>query len=350
MTFKVVIQNLSGSQKWRVPFSSFSVTDELNIGASGNVKFADSVLREIGDYYGQDSDFILQGAYREVYIYDEAGFCVFGGYVGEPTSSIDANGGLTRTIAINSWLELLEARFTNLPEEGFRKVFTNTQAKDIIVALVNYTQGRPYGNLGFTFGTMQTDVARQRTFKHDTLKEAFVKMSGKNVINGIDVEITPEKVINTFYPAKGSLRANMPLIIGKNIRNYSTTTRFINKMANEILVFGEGQDEQMFIELVTSSDEVKENYFLLQRSISEKDTAESANLIAKGEAALNRLQSPKKMPVITVDYENPLFSQYDLGDSLPVIIPRENINDNYRLKKRTLNHLGKVTLSFDEGS
>lgn len=348
MKFTIVIQNLGGTEKWQVPFDTFSITEVLNLGASGNVSFSDDHLRVISNFYGQDADFILQAGYRELYIYDEAENLIFGGYIGEPTSSCDSNGKLTRTVAVNSWLELLEARFTNDPRIETSKIFTQEYAKDILIALMTYTQGLPYGDLGFTIGSTPNDVKRDRKYTYDTIKEALKDMSGNEVINGIDVEITPAKVINTFYPKKGSIKTKLPLIHQVNIQSYSTRTLFINSMANEIYVFGEGQREDMAIEVVSSTNEVKENFFLLQRGLSEKDTKTSANLIAKGQKALALRQSPRKIPTVVVRYEAPLFTEYSLGDYMPVIIAKENINENYRLKQRTFNQEGQVTLSFSE--
>jgi len=348
MTFKIIIQNLDGSLKWEVPYDSFSFTEVLNGGASGTVSFNRQTINAIGEFYGVDPDYILQAGYREAYIYDEDDNLLFGGFIGEPSSSRDVNGVYTRTIAINSWIDLLEARFTNHPDVATSKEYVNKYAWEIIEDLINYTQALSYGDFGFTLGTQPNDVQRNRTFYYNTIKEAIEKLSGDDVVNGIDIDITPAKVINCYYPTKGSAKPNLALIDGVNIRSFTTRTLFLNQMANEIFVFGEGQRESMAIEAVTSTNAVKENYFLLQRGISEKDTGTSANLIAKGERALELMQSPRKIPTVVVDYDSPLFTEYELGDELPVKIPLENIDASYRLKQRTLNHNATVTLTFEE--
>lgn len=348
MIFKIIVQNMDGSLKWEVPYDSFSFTEVLNDGASGTVTFTEQTIKAIADFYDIDTDFIFQAGYREIYIYDEDNNIIFGGFIGEPTSSKTANGEKTRTLAINSWIDLLEARFTNHPDVAMKVEFVNKYAWEVIEELVNYTQALDYGDFGFTLGTQPNDVQRNRTLYFSTIKEAFQKLVGTSVINGIDIDITPQKVINTYYPKKGSSKPNHVLVDGVNIRSYSTRTIFMNQMANEIFVFGEGQRDDMAIEVVTSSSTFKENYFLLQRGISEKDTGTSANLIAKGEKAIEQLQSPRKIPTVVCDYDSPLYTEYGTGDDLPVIISDENINASYRLKQRTLNNQGEVTLTFDE--
>lgn len=348
MIFKIIVQNADGSLKWEVPYDTFSFTEVLNDGASGTISFNEQTIKAIAEYYAIDTDFIFQAGYREVYIYDEDGNLIFGGFIGEPTSSKTANGEKTRTLAINSWIDLLEARFTNHPSVAMKLEFSNKYAWEVIEALINYTQGLSYGDFGFTLGTQPNDVQRDRTFYFSTIKEAIQKLVGTEVINGIDIDITPAKVINCYYPKKGSSKPNHALVDGVNIRSYSTRTIFMNQMANEVFVFGEGQRDNMAIEVVTSSNTFKENYFLLQRGISEKDTATSVNLIAKGQKALEQLQSPRKIPTVVCDYDSPLYTEYELGDDLPVLIPDENINASYRLKQRTLNNEGEITLTFDE--
>lgn len=345
--FKLIIQNLDGSLKWEIPYDSFSITERLNEGTSGTFSFSEQTVKAISDYYHVNVDFILQAGYREVYLYDQYGSLIWGGYIGEPTSSRDENGVKTRTIAVNGWLDLLEARFTNDPTVATSVSFSAQHASAIIQALINYTQGLDYGDFGFTFGSMPTDETRDRTYYYDTIKEAIQKLSGDEVINGIDFEITPAKVINTYFP-KGSAKPNLALVDGVNIRSYSTRTIFMNQMANEVFVFGEGQRDSMAIEVVTSSTTYKEPFFLLQRGLSEKDTATSTNLIKKGQRYLELMQAPRKIPTVVVDYDTPLYTDYSLGDSLPVVIPDESIDDMYRLKQRTLNDKGRVTLTFEE--
>lgn len=347
MTFRIIIQNLDGSLKWEVPFDTFSFTEVLNNGASGTITFTLQSLKAIGDFYGIDADYILSAGYREVYLYDENDSLLFGGYIGEISSSMTAEGEYSRTIAVNSWIDLLEARFTNHPSVAMKREYTNKYAWEIIEDLVNYTQGLDFGNFGFTFGAQPNDVQRDRTYYFDSIKEAIQKLSGDEVINGVDFEITPAKVINTYFP-KGQSKPNLALIDGVNIRNYTTRTQFMNQMANEIFVFGEGQRDDMAIEVVTSADSFKEDFFLLQRGLSEKDTGTSANLIAKGQRALQLMQGPRKIPTLTIDYNSPLFTDYEVGDELPVVIPNENIDNEYRLKQRTLSHDGVVTLTFEE--
>lgn len=346
MQYKIVVQSLDGTKKWEVPISGWSFTEELNKDRSASFEIDEQVVQAISDVYGQTVPFIFFSEYREVYIYDDNDTLIYGGYIAEAKTYNDANGYKKRTITSKGFFSLLEKRLTNIPPTKSR-IYTSDYATDIAWDLINYTQGLSYGNLGITRGAHPADANNDRTYKYVTIKQAIEKLDNNNTKDGIDHEITHQKVFNTYFPTKGSQRPEIVLEEGFNIRTYDLTHHFVDALVNEVVVFGEGDGDNMVTSLRTSDTSYKDDFFLLQGGLSEKDTKIQANLDAKGDKYLEKNQAPSFSLVITTDYDEPDYTQYSLGDSLKVVIPSEDVNAFYRVRRRTLNNNGDVTLSFD---
>jgi hypothetical protein len=345
MNFRLVVQNADGSQKWELPYDSWSFTEELNKDRSGTIKFTDSNVEQIGNVYSVSPEFIFSAGYREIYIFDEANNRIYGGYLAEPSVSKDANGKKTRTIATKGFFHLLEKRLTNIPPVP-SVFYASDYATDIAWDLINTTQALDFGGLGITRGSHPNDVLNQRTFRYHTIKQAIEKLDNNNTKDGIDHEITPLKVFNTFFPTKGSLRSTLLLEDGFNIDNYSVRKNFIDAMANQVVALGEGEGDAMITSLADAEDIYKENFFLLQETVSEKDTGVQDNLDRKAEKWIETYKPPRINLQLACSYESPLWTEYEVGDELPVKILDESIDDNFRLRQRTLNYNGEVTLTF----
>lgn len=345
MQYKIIVQSLDGTKKWEVPITNWSFTEELNKDRSATLEIDEQVVKAIAEVYDQTVPFIFFSEYRELYIYDENDTLIYGGYIAEATTYNDANGYKKRTITSKGFLSLLAKRFTNIPPD-LSRLYTSDHASDIAWDLIDYTQSLDYGNLGITRGADPDDVNNQRTYRYRPIKEAIEKLGNNETKDGIDFEITPQKVFNAFYPTKGQERPEIVLEEGFNIRTYSLTHHFIDAMVNEVVVFGDGDGDNMITSLRTSPASYKQSFFLLQGGLSEKDTKIQANLDAKGDRYLELNQAPSFDLVLTTDYDEPDYTQYSLGDSLKVVIPSEDINAFYRVRRRTVNQDGGVTITF----
>lgn len=345
MFFRVVVQNSSGSEKWELPIDSWSFTEELNRDRSATFNVSGEVIRHISEAFGQSSEYVFSASYREIYIFDENDNRIYGGYVAEPNTSKNADGDKTRTITSKGFFSLLAKRYTNIPPD-FQRGYTGDYATDIAWDLINYTQNLDYGDLGITRGAHPNDELNDRTYKFRPIKEAIEKLSNNETKGGIDFEITAQKVFNTFYPTKGSQRTEFKLVDGFNIDSYQLRKYFIEDMCNQVIVFGDGQDELMVTSVQNADNSYKENFFLLQDGLSEKDTKVQDNLDRKGEKYIELRRAPTVGIIIGTQYDNPNFPDYSVGDSLEIEIPEESVDGFYRLRQRTLNSDGDVTLSF----
>lgn len=345
MNFRIIIQNSTGTEKWELPSEQWSGVEELNKDRSCEFEISYAVINAVAQFYGVTPKYILSASYREVYIYDENNVLIYGGYVAEVNTSKNEKGEKAKKVTSKGFLNLLEKRLTNLVAE-VKRVYTAKKASYIIKDLVNYTQALAYGNLGFVIGSEANDVVNDRTFKFDTIKSAIEKLGNNETWDGVDFEVTNQKVVNTYYPIKGSTKTDFKLVDGFNIGSYDIKENLIDAMVNQVAVCGDGQgDEQVAVQ--RDADNVyKETFFLLQEALSEKDTGTVVNLEKKGDKYLDTYKYPKLNIQITCEYESPNFVNYGIGDSIMIEIPDEEVNDYYRLYKRQLKNDGTVTLTF----
>jgi len=333
--FIVKVINSGATQEWELPTSSWDFTEELNKDRSGTFNFDREVVNKIAEAYDQKPEFIFSGAYREIYLYDETTL-LYSGYVSEV--SFDDN---TVKVATKGFFNLLDKRVTNS-----ERIYTADDSADIAWDLIDYTQTLTNGDFGITRGAHPTTKDRDRTFRYDNIKQSIEKMSSNEVKDGYDFEVDYLKIFNIYYPEKGTERRSVILEEGFNILKYSVKKTFINAMANQVIVFGAGQDEDALVEVRDAETVYKENFFLLQTTLSEKDVSEVATLQDKGDKYLDVYKYPRKELTINATYTNPTFAEYLIGDRLPVKIPNYDIDQLYRLYKRTLKSDQSVTLYF----
>jgi len=342
MKFKVVIQNVDGSEKWEIPYKSFSFSDELNKDRQAQIAFDNKALEAVADTYSITPEYIISAEYREVYIYDEDENVIYSGFIDEPTVSGDKEGGSQTTITSRGFFSLFAKRYTN-------EQHTAEDMSDIAWNIIDTSQGETEGDFGITRGADPSPTTdRDRNYYYKNIKEAIEKLSNNNIDDGIDFDVNHSKQFNVYYPTKGATRANLKLEWGHNINTYSVRKTGILGMANQVAVFGETQGDEIPVEVRTAAAGYLEAYFLLQETLSEKDVSEAETLQEKGDAYLENYKTPRKEIGLTVDFDTPNFNEYDVGDTLPVKISdgAVNINDNYRLRKRTVNDDGTVYLTL----
>lgn len=345
MTFYCLVKDRDGTSEFDVPFQEFRFTDELNKGKTATFKFERTSLKNTADAYDVEIEDMFSGAYREIEVYDEDDNKIFAGYVAEVMMSAGHNdeGGLT--VTAKGFFNLLEKRYTDNLEE-----YDATDASDIAWGLINTTQNNgSYGDLGITRGaTGKPTKDRDRTYRFKEVALAIKKLSSDEVKDGFDFDIDVDKKFNVYYPEKGTQRPNIILEEGFNINTYNIYKTFIDGMVNQVYVLGEGQGDNILYVQRDADNAYKNAYFLLQDVLSEKDIITTDTLNDKGDIHLEKYREPRYTISLTTDYEEPVFTDYDLGDELKIKIPSYDIDEYYRVVKRICNHDGVVNLSLSE--
>jgi hypothetical protein len=342
MRFKVVLQTADGSEKWEIPFSSFNFSEEINNDRSARINFDRQVLREIAEKYDKNPLYVLSNKYREIYIYDENDNLIYGGYVADLQFSRGNSEEGNMSVASKGFFSLLRKRFTSSLDE-----YTSADLSDIAWSLIDYTQTLTYGDFGITRGTDPTTRNADRTFRYREIGEAIEGMSNRETKNGFDFEITNSKVFNVYYPAKDNVKRGVVFENGNNILNYDIRKPFIDAMANQVIVFGDGFGEDASIETRDAENSFKNAFFLLQDVLSEKDVRLTATLQAKGDRYLDKNKYPQLQVNITCDYDVIDYSEFSLGDWVRLKIEDWEINAMYRVIKRGVNDRGDVYLTLD---
>lgn len=339
--FKVIVRNADGSQEWELPFSSFSVSEELNNDRSGNFRFEKAVIDEISAIYNISVENIFSAGYREIYVQDTDGNTIYGGYVSELLFSRGQGDSPNLTVNSKGFFSLLEKRYT-----GFYEFIENEDASDIAWGLIYDTQNQTYGDLGITRGANPTTKSRQRTFRFDNIADEIKSLCATEVKEGFDFEVDNNKVFNVYFPEKGTVRPDIVLESGFNINTYNITKTFINSMANQVIVTGEGQGEDLLYSIRDAENVYKENFFLLQDLLTETNIQQVSTLDDKGDRYLDENKYPRYIISLTTDYENPNYNNFVIGDRLRIIIPEFQINNFYRVYKRNVQQDRTVNLSF----
>lgn len=342
--FKVEIKAITG-EEWELPYTQFTFTEELNNESNATITVEYEVIKDIADNYGVTVEFILSATFRELYIYDENDNLIYGGYISELEFSANENEISTIAISSKGYVALLDRRYT---DDGTLTDETSTDASDIAWNLINYTQGLSYGDFGITRGaTGKPTKNRDRTFRYDNIGEELRKLSNNNVKDGFDFEITPSKIFNVYYPEKGTQQTNIILEEGFNIHSFTMVKTFINVMANQAIVLGAGLGTAQNVVIRDAEAEYKTSFYLLQEALTETGIEQTVNLEDKGDKYLDRYKFPSKLiQSLVTDYDEPDYLSYSLGDRLKVKIPSLEVNDYYRVYKRTVKHDKTVILEF----
>lgn len=338
--FRVQIKNANASQVWELPYDSWSFTEELNRDRSANVSLSHVHIQSVAEANGVTDEFILAGGYRELNILDDDTL-LYAGYVAEVQFNQGEAKGETISLASKGFFSLLEKRYT----DAYMFFDDTHDITEIIQALLDYTQGLDYGNLGITF-TPITTRNMQRTFEYDNIKKELEGMTNNNIKNGIDLEVNNQKQMIPYYPFKGTQRPNIQLVDGFNFETYQAKKLFINSMANQVIVIGKGQDEERPVVIRDADDVYKENFFLLQEDLSETGVEVEAELANRGDRYLEENKVPRFVISGTCRFSNPLWTDYEVGDFLKVKIAKRGINSFLRATKRSLNNKGQVGISF----
>jgi len=344
MRFKVIIQNLDQSQKWTIPFISGNIVEELNRDRSANITFSFEAINSIASNSGITVEQLLTSSYKEMFIYDDDDNLIYSGFIDDYGDSIGENSSGKVNITSRGFFTLLTKRHTDKV-----KIYSATDSSDIAWDLINESQtsGEEGDDLGITRGLDPTTVNRNRTYYNETISDAIFDLSKDKIKEGFDFEVNNSKQFNVFYPQKGTQRDSIIVKEGFNMLTARINKNGVLNMANQIIVMGSGYGEEMISETRDAEDVYKQIYYLLQDTLPEKDIIEASTLQDKGDRYLEIYKLPRRTVSVTTFFENPNWNDFDVGDTIKVVIPSREIDEFFRIERRSLNLVSnKCNLTF----
>lgn len=338
--------NRDESEMWELPYSRINLSEELNGGLDGHLTIPYKSLLKYAQNLGTTPDNIISAGFRSWKLYsDDSLFrrgvlshrAIFGGQT----------GATNLTVYFTDYVGLLGSRYTPLED-----IYTSEDSADIAWALIDDSQSdiSGEGNLGITRGTHPTTVNRDRTFRHDNIRNEIVKMSRAKLYNGFDFDIDNTLKFNVYYPTKGTERPEI-VFSEFNIVSWLSNRPLTAKLANRVHVLGGGFGEEM---VTTTREDATPmaTWGLLEDTLSEKSVSTLKTLEDRGDKYLDIKSEPKDVFSITVKDKNPSILNYDLGDTVKVIISEIGVDEQLRIASRSIDILpsgeAMVDITFEE--
>lgn len=344
MNYAFKIYNRAEDQVWELPYEKVTIKEALNRGIDGNASVPYPSLKIYADALDTTPDNIISGGFRSWRLYVDDTM-LYRGVLSQRTISGGGAGVTAITVNFTDYIGFLGSRYTPL----FDYYPSTEDSADIAWSIIDDSQNDSggQGDLGITRGTHPTTKDRQRTFRHDNIRDALVGMSAAKVADGYDMDIDTTLNFNIYYP-KGTSRPEI-VFSQFNIRKFSLSKPLAAKLINRVHVLGAGNADEM----VTSTREnatVQTTWGLLEGTLAEKGVADTSELADRGDRYLERVAEPKDTTTITTSDTN--LTSYAVGDTVRVIIEELSFDDMLRIDSRTLeilpNGQATVTLGFEE--
>lgn len=230
--------------------------------------------------------------------------------------------GSSETISVScvDWFWKLKDRHTTPID-----VHAAVNEGEILQTLINDTQALSDGNMGITIGVNTSTTVRDRTYEDKNLREAFTQMS--EIINGVDFEITPNRVLN-IYDKKGANRSATHVFeYGVNLQSLFHAADWTD-MQNDLR--GYGNDA-----LVVERDNVgsQATYGRRMSIVSYPDVSVQSTLEGHMDNILRINAVPRtEYGCSLMPNTEPLFGTYEIGDTVTIRVSTGLININQTVR------------------
>ncbi len=263
------------------------------------------------------TEMLLLG-YAELYIY-RSGTLVWGGELKYARADLGGDNEQV-TLTAKGFLDLLDRRIVGTAT--IPRVFANTDLSTIARTLITETQALTNGNFGITLGTNPTSRIANRTYSYENLKEAIHDLTNETWDDAIDVEMTPDKVFNCYYPQKGRVLAEAVFEWGINIASCWQILD-ATQMSNQVIALGSGEGNGMTVATRDADIYLQQTYKLRQGVIAHKSVSEVATLNSHADKELSEKSAQQQFIGVTTKGDlSPTFGSYAIGDYVHVKIDR----------------------------
>lgn len=342
----VYLKDIGTGNLYELPYKSINYIEELNAGKSMTFQLDYNAIKELATTYGTTPKDLFTATLREIWVEitmpDASPVIPFISVVSEYNRTKDVTGTYQLQIPSIDYFALLQKRRTGLTQVDF----TSQDPVDIAWSLINTSQGLTYGDLGITRGVHPaTGLSVTVSYINAELKTEITNLSNNKQNGSFDLDIDSTKTFNTYYPTKGSVRSNI-VLDDNNILADGVKIPVVLAITNDVNVTGQSQTG---VNRVASNPTINA-YKRLQDTISDTTVTDTTILNAEGDKFLTLNQLPLYQISVTHDGQDPDITTYDVGDTLIVNIPEEDISyAQYRVKKRTvdINSSGQILVQLD---
>jgi hypothetical protein len=324
-TFKVF--NRAEDEVWEVPYEGINLTEEINKGLDGTLKIPYPSIKKYATAMQTTPDGIFASSFRSWRLFRD-GNLLFRGVFSHRRITGGQTGATSYEVKLADYFAMLARRYTAL-----EVLYDGTDdSADIAWDLIDTTQLDDEGDLGITRGTHPTTKDRQRTLRHDNVRDVLVGMSRLKVADGYDMDINNQLQFNIYYPTKGTLRPEI-VFNDFNIISWSSDRPLTAKLANRVHVLGAGTGAGLTA--ATRNDTTQRaTWGLLTGTLSEKGVSDSGELNDRGDRFLEKNNVPTDTIAITCRDVSPDISTYDLGDTVTCELSEIDFKEEMRVEKR----------------
>lgn len=328
--YRTILRNPVSGEQYELNPLNLAFTEELNREATARVVLSFEDIESVLADYNVGVLFAFTSTFREIIIekkdFNGVFVRVFWGVVTNFEVYPVQNDKKHIQINAVSWFGLFGRRYT-----GASRVFSNADAGAIAWALISESQAsdNPYSSYGITAGSITASKNRDRTYRFDNVRDAIIRLSNSNLNDGFDFEIDNSRAFNVFFPFKGQNRLNV-VFDEKTIANYRFKKPLVLSTTNRVYVLGEGVNDEVVHAVRNSANQYKEDFWLQELVLNERDVREVSTLIDKGDRYLGLFQAP--LVEFSVEhYDNDIsWFDYSVGDFVRVNMPDLGLNNEIK--------------------
>lgn len=230
----------------------------------------------------------------------------------------------TYTVTCHDYRGVLNKRRVNSP-----LTYTDVDQSTILWNLVQHAQSQTGGALGITRGSGQsTGVTRTRDYVvGKQIFEAGKQLS--EVIDGFEWDISPDLVLDVFYPQRGSVKGLPVLKYGSSVVSFSRTIN-TEQYGNVVIVHGDESTTPVVL-AANNVDEVPEGRLELEFTFSDVSRQNTLQEHAQYELAKAVNLQPSYSLVLSDDvWSGP--DTFWLGDTVRFVAQGDNFNITNNLR------------------
>lgn len=331
---RLFAQNVASGDKYELFPTKGKFTERINQERRADFSFMFPKLAERAAYYGLTVFEMLFSVLTDIWI-ERDGVKIFLGAIDKPSIDPDFNKKLMLKVTAIDYFGMLAKRIVGVP----LTVYTNTDAGEIIWDAIDTSQNSntPYSDWGITEGSIDASANHDRTCRFKKIYDLAIGLSNAEISNGIDIEITPDKEFNAYYPTKGQSRPNL-IFTPRNTSDWSWEKTGLMELTNKVHVQGEAMNDYVTYATRNASNSYKDPYGLLESVLNESDTKVAAHLEAKGDRLLAE-QQEGEITFTLSHYDSVIgWHEYNVGDTVVVDFPQLGmVRATKRVMERTFN-------------